>query len=388
MEVLFFIVGFLVGGIIVWFLLTKRIETQRKEIEKEREEKIKKDAELNSFLRNQEMLDEHLKESIESYVLKAMQLNNENFLNLARQTLEKYFIQADKGLQNKTIEIEKIIAPLKKSIDLYDKKIADFQKDTLTSLGGLKIYLSELVAMQQELSKQTSSLKNALKSTRIRGRWGEIGLRRLVEFTGLNEYCDFDEQSQIGGQRPDLIINLPENRKIIIDSKLPLDAYLSATETDDEVQKNEYLKRHLKAVKENLRLLSSKSYWKNNEESIDFVVMYFQLEPALHAALSQDANLILDALKHKIILATPTTLVALLHTVAYSWKQYQLSENAQLILKEVQDFHSRVSVFLEHFEKIGKASENLTNTYMSAKKSWQSRIVPVLKRLEDLGLRQ
>jgi DNA recombination protein RmuC len=213
-------------------------------------------------------------------------------------------------------------------------------------------------------------------------------LRRLVEFTGLNEYCDFDEQSQIGGQRPDLIINLPESRKIIIDSKLPLDAYLSATETDDEVQKNEYLKRHLKAVKENLRLLSSKSYWKNNEESIDFVVMYFQLEPALHAALSQDANLILDALKHKIILATPTTLVALLHTVAYSWKQYQLSENAQLILKEVQDFHSRVSVFLEHFEKIGKASENLTNTYMSAKKSWQSRIVPVLKRLEDLGLRQ
>jgi DNA recombination protein RmuC len=174
MEVLFFIIGFFVGGIIVWFLLTKRIEAQRKEIEKEREEKIKKDAELNSFLRNQEMLDEHLKESIESYVLKAMQLNNENFLNLARQTLEKYFIQADKGLQNKTIEIEKIIAPLKKSIELYDKKIADFQKDTSTSLGGLKIYLSELVAMQQELSKQTSSLKNALKSTRIRGRWGEI----------------------------------------------------------------------------------------------------------------------------------------------------------------------------------------------------------------------
>ncbi len=388
MEVLFFFLGLLIGGIIVLFFQNKRIETIREKLDSEKNEKIKLETELKGLLKNQELMDSHIKESIESYVLKAMQLNNENFINLARQTLEKYFVQADKGLENKTLEIEKIIAPLKKSLDVYDKKITDFQKDTSENLGGLRSYLAQLTTMQQDLIKQTNSLKNALKSSKIRGRWGEIGLRRLVEYAGLNQYCDFSEQQHSGHQRPDMIISLPENRKIIVDSKLPLDAYLSAVETDDDKQKEALLNKHLKAVKDNLRLLSSKAYWQNNDESIDFVVMYFNIEPALHSALAIDSDLIAEALKNKIILATPTTFVALLHTVAYSWKQYQLSENAQLILKETQDFRSRVSVFLEHFEKIGKSAELMAETYNAAKKSWQSRIEPVMKRLEDLGLRQ
>ncbi len=390
MEVLFFVLGLLIGGIVAWYFGNKKYEILKNAFDAEKEEKIKLKADLENQLRNQQNSDKYLKDSIESYVLNAMQLNNENFINLARKTLEKYFVEADKGLQNKTLEIEKIIEPLQKSLEIYDKKIADYQQDTSKGLGNIKTYLSELAVMQNELTKQTNSLVGALKSPRVRGRWGEIGLRRIVEFSGLNEYCDFSEQVQTetDRQRPDMVINLPENRTIIVDSKLPLEAYLSAFEVDDEVQKTAYLQNHLKAVKTAIKRLSSKNYLEKFEKSIDFVVMYIEIEPALSAALHQDTNLINEALKQNVIIATPTTFVALLQTVAYGWQQYKLSENAQQILTEAQELYQRIGKFTEHFENISKGIENLTENYNKAVGSWQSRVEPSLKRIEKLGVKK
>lgn len=389
MEVLFFVIGFLIGGIIIWYLFNKKTERINKELISEREDKIKLQVENNNFIKNQEIIDEQISHSIESNVLRAMQLNNENFINLARQTLEKYFVQADKGLENKTLEIEKIIEPLQKSLEKYDKKINDFQTDTSQNIGNIKTYLSELAKMQNELTKQTNSLVGALKSPRIRGRWGEIGLRRIVEYSGLNEYCDFSEQvhNETTGQRPDLVINLPEKRQIIVDSKLPLEAYLDSVETDNPNEQNLFLKKHLEAVKINLKRLSAKNYGNTFAESIDFVVMYIEIEPALTAALIQDHDLINEALKHNIIIATPTTFIALLQTIAYGWRQYQMSENAQQILKEAQEFYSRTTIFTEHFEKLGKSINSLVDNFNQTSGSWNRRVEPSLKRIEELGVK-
>lgn len=389
MNILFLIIGLLVGGIAVGFLFSKKIEAINKEKNEINEEKIKLKAELESYLKNNDKTEEQITKHIEAYVLNAMKHSNDNFINLAKQTLEKYFAEADKGLTNKTLEIEKIIKPLTEKVDNYDKKITDFQVQSTKSLGNVKVYLQELAKMQNELTKQTNSLVGALKSPRIRGRWGEIGLRRIVEYSGLNEYCDFTEQvhNKETGQRPDLIINLPEKRRIIVDSKLPLEAYLDAVESDNQQEKLVLLKKHTQAVRDNLKRLSSKKYSDNFEQSIDFVVMYIEIEPALSAALSADHGLINDALKQNVIIATPTTFIALLQTVAYGWRQYEISKNAQLILAETKEFYTRTAVFTEHFEQIGKMVNNLVEKFNQATGSWSRRVEPSLRRIEDLGIK-
>ncbi len=389
MNLLFFILGFLLGGILIWFLLYRKIETLNNKNRHISEERIKLKAELENFQKQQKNIEETLSEHIESYVLNAMKLNNDNFLVLAKQNLEKYFSSVDKSFENTTLKLEKIIRPLSAKVDNYDKKVIDFQTETSKNIGNVKLYLQELAKMQNELTKQTSSLVGALKSPRIRGRWGEIGLRRIVEYSGLNEYCDFSEQvhNKQTGQRPDLIINLPENRHIIVDSKLPLDSYLDAIETTDNNEKEMFYKKHIKAVRDNLRRLSAKNYSENLLTSIDFVVMYVEIEPALSAALSADHNLINDALKQNIIIATPTTFIALLQTVAYGWRQYEVSKNAQLILAETKEFYSRTAVFTEHFEQIGKMVNGLVDKFNQASGSWNRRVEPSLRRIEDLGIK-
>jgi len=195
MEILFFLIGLLFGVLISGAFFVRKIELLKEKFAKIKEENVKYKTELESIIKNQDLLDNYMKESIESNVLNAMKLNNENFVSLAQQTVEKYFVEADKDMKNRTLEIEKIIDPLKKKIEIYDKKIVDFQTYTSNSLGGVKTFLSELTQMQQQLAQQTNSLVNALKSPKIRGRWGELGLKRIVEFSGLNQYCDFNEQA-------------------------------------------------------------------------------------------------------------------------------------------------------------------------------------------------
>ncbi len=389
MNFLFFVLGFLLGAILVWFLLSKKINEMAANSLKIKEEKIRSEAELENILKQQKNMEKLISEHIESYVLNAMKSNNDNFIVLAQQNLEKYFASVDKSFENTALKLEKIINPLSEKVENYDKKVVYFQSETSKNLGNVKIYLQELAKMQGELTKQTNSLVGALKSPRIRGRWGEIGLRRIVEYSGLNEYCDFSEQvyHKQSGQRPDLIINLPENRHIIVDSKLPLDAYLDAIETNSNEEKNFFYKKHIKAVRDNLRRLSAKSYSENLQTSIDFVVMYIEIEPALSAALSADHNLINDALKQNVIIATPTTFIALLQTVAYGWRQYEVSKNAQLILSETKEFYSRTAVFTEHFEQIGKMVNGLVEKFNQASGSWNRRVEPSLRRIEQLGIK-
>ena len=251
--------------------------------------------------------------------------------------------------------------------------------------------MEELSKSQKSLEKETGALVTALKSPKVRGRWGEIGLKRIVEFSGMSHYCDFDEQvnknTDDGALRPDMIVNLPENRKIIVDSKMPLNAYLDALEAEEELTKQELMKNHAKAVALHVKNLSAKAYWSQFDNSIDFVVLYIEVESAFSAALSVNPRLIVEGLQNKIVFATPTTLITMLQTVAYSWKQQKSGENAQQIIQSSHEVFERIAIFNEYIQKIGTNISSLVKTFNQSVGSWEGRVLPSIRKVEALGLK-
>jgi DNA recombination protein RmuC len=240
-----------------------------------------------------------------------------------------------------------------------------------------------------QLQEQTRSLSSALKRPQVKGRWGEVTLRRVVEVSGMSPHCDFIEQPSMttdeGRKRPDLVITLPEGRTIVVDSKVPLDAYMDAFNTTDEEARNTLLKKHAQVVRSHMQMLSSKDYWKQMEQSPDFVVLFLPGESFFSAALEQDRTLIEDGMERRVILATPTTLIALLRTVALSWQQQQVAENAQLIWRTGSDLFDRLKTFSGHMRKIREGLQSATSAYNAALSSWESRVLPCATRLKDLG---
>jgi DNA recombination protein RmuC len=222
----------------------------------------------------------------------------------------------------------------------------------------------------------------------VRGRWGEIGLRRAVEFSGMSGHCDFIEQAfseeEDQAMKPDMIINLPGNKHVVVDSKLPLDAYLEALETDDEASRNALLIQHAKKLRDHITRLSRKQYWSQFTNAPDFVVLYMEVESAFNVALMTDKALLQDAMNNKIILATPTTLIVILKSVAMSWQQHNITENAQQIMTAADEFYSRVSVFSDHLKRVGGGLESALKSYNDAVGSWESRVLPAGRKLEQL----
>jgi DNA recombination protein RmuC len=241
----------------------------------------------------------------------------------------------------------------------------------------------------QALDKGTQNLISALKSSSMRGRYGEIGLRRVVEFAGMTEHCDFVEQvstaSEGGMLRPDMIIKLPEKKTIIVDSKTPLDAYMKAFETDNEAEQLVFLGQHAAAVKDHLRRLSGKAYWSQFADSPDYVVLYMQIESSFAAALQSDPTLIEEAIRHKIIFATPTTLITLLRTVGFIWQQRNVADNIEQIRDAGIELYNRTTVLLGHFSKVGGGLKSAVENYNSAVASLESRFTPQAKKLHALG---
>jgi len=248
--------------------------------------------------------------------------------------------------------------------------------------------LSSLQKTHTVLQKETGALVNALRNPRIRGRWGEIGLRRLVEFSGMLAHCDFVEQVVKEGEditlKPDMVINLPGNSHVVVDSKLPLDAYLDALETEDEIHRNNLLLKHSRDLRDHINKLSRRQYWSQFQPAPDFVILYMEVESAFNAALMTDKNLLQDAMNNKIILATPTTLMVILKSVAMSWQQHSITENALSILDAATDFYDRVNVFASHLDKMGGGLKAALRSYNEAIGSWESRIVPAGRKLEQL----
>ncbi|MZP54415.1 MAG: DNA recombination protein RmuC, partial [Bacteroidales bacterium] len=296
---------------------------------------------------------------------------------------------AEGNLDERKSAIDEMLKPVRESIDIYRKRIEELEKGSKETFGQVTEMLSGLRLTSASLQKETGALVNALRNPRVRGRWGEIGLKRVVEFSGMSEHCDFVEQVFREGEdsalKPDMIINLPGNSHVVVDSKLPLDAYLDALETDDESLRTKLFEKHARDLRDHVNKLSKKQYWSQFENSPDFVILYMEVESAFNVALMTDKSLLQDAMNNKIILTTPTTLIVVLKSVAMSWQQHNITENAMQIMNAASELYSRVNVFAEHFDKVGNGLKAALKGFNDAAGSWESRVVPAGRKLEQLG---
>ena len=398
-EVIFLFAGFIAGaGFFSWLCLHYQKKNTKKERQKlqqyldnEKELRINAEAELKALKNNSIEREKHLKESFEALASKTIRENTQIFTELASKTMDKYLTKADDNYSQRKEAIEAMLNPLKENLMRHENLMKNLQLSSSEVFGNLKKHLEVLNENQKSLEKETNALVSALKSPRVRGRWGEIGLRRVVEFSGMNDYCHFSEQVSITDEnqkklRPDMVVYLPGNKEIAVDSKVPLNAYLEAMEANKEEEREHLLKKHSQAVLRHIKDLSAKAYWSQLGKSVDFVVLYIEVEAAFGAALTYDKNLLSEALNNRIVLATPTTLITLLQTVAYSWKQHVATENAVEILHSAKELYERLAVFSDYIQKMGGSLNNVVKNYNSAVGSWENRIVPTVRKMENLGI--
>ncbi len=320
----------------------------------------------------------------------ALKHNSEEFLRLAQENLKQFQTRAQGDLEQKEKAIEHMIKPIREALDKTEKQIQTIEKDRKEAYGALNQHLQHMAQAQAALHDQTRNLVNALRRPEVRGQWGEMTLKRLAELSGMVQHCDFYEQenteTESGRQRPDMIVRMPDRRDIVVDVKTPLDAYLSAIEAPDEASRETHMLRHAKNVRQRVVELSNKSYWAQFENSPDFVVLFIPGEHFLTAALDHDRNLIEDALRKQIILATPTSFVALLRAIGYGWRQEQLSQNAEEIRTLGVGLYERLITFATHLQKIGSSLETSVKSYNSAVASFDSRVLPSARKFGELGV--
>jgi DNA recombination protein RmuC len=333
---------------------------------------------------------QELAETFQALSGEALKQNNDAFLNLAKVAFESLQIEAKGDLAQRQQAIDSIVQPLQDSLKRYDEQLRQMEQARQTAYGGLDQHLKLLAESQQRLQQETGNLVNALRAPTVRGRWGEITLKRVAELAGMVAHCDFVEQESVtndeGRLRPDMIVHLPGGRQVIVDAKTVLAGYLDAHEATTEERRLDGLRRHAAQVRSRTDELSLKAYWSQFDQAPEFVVLFLPGEQFLGAALEQDPQLIEDGFARGVVLATPTTLMALLRAVAYGWRQEQLTAHADEAGRLGKDLYERMAVLAEHLNDVGQALGKSVLSYNKAVGSLETRILPAARRFKDLGV--
>ncbi len=328
-----------------------------------------------------------LEKNFQALSAQALTANNQSFLDLAKSTLGSFQQQAKGDLEARHQAIGQLVQPLTESLHKVDSKIEQLEQSRSGAYARLDEQLKSLLNSQIKLESETGNLVRALRTPAVRGRWGEIQLRKVVEMAGMVNYCDFVEQetADSGRLRPDMIIKLPNGRNIIVDSKAPLQAYLESLEAADDKQRAICLAHHARQIRDHLQKLSAKNYWEQFQPTPEFVVLFLPGETFFSAALAQDPALIEAGVDQKVLLATPTTLIALLRSVAYGWRQEQLTENAEAISQLGREMYDRLATLNQHFTLMGKNLERTVDSYNKGMASLDSRVLISARKFKELG---
>ena len=388
--ILSIIVSALLGSLLTYIYLQRKLSSLREQntvlstrIEIEQQNNNEKIAAQKKEL-------EQLTNTFSALSSQALKNNNEEFLKLAQENLKQYQSQAVNELEKKEKAIEHLLNPIKESLSKTEQQIREIEKERKESYGSLHKHLENMAQSQSSLQDETRKLVNALRRPEVRGQWGEMTLKRLAELAGMVEHCDFYEQEQVrtdeGALRPDMIVRMPDGREIVVDVKTPLDAYIKAIEAVDDKERLAELQRHTRNVKQRINELADKAYWNQFKNAPDFVVLFIPGDQFLSAALDQEPAILENALARQVILATPTSFVALLRAVGYGWRQEQLAENAEHIKNVGEELYARLQVFTDHLQKLGKSLDSGLKHYNSAVGSFDSRVLPSARKFNDMGI--
>ena len=414
--------GLLLGGVLVGLWITSRLRPQaqraeatvdelRRQVDQERDvlaslrqeladaqqARVTAETRMEGAARQlveQKALIDHTRQelmgSFQAISGEALKQNNEAFLKLAAVSFETLHVKAESDLVQRQQAIDALVRPLQESLHRYDEQLHVLEQSRQSAYGGLDQHLRSLVESQQRLQQETGNLVKALRAPTVRGQWGELTLKRVAELAGMVDHCDFAEQLSVTGDegrlRPDMVVQLPGDRQIIVDAKTVLSAYLDAHEAQNEAQQAEALRRHAAQVKSRMDELSLKAYWTQFDRAPEFVVLFLPGEQFLGAALDQNPRLIEEGFANGIVLATPATLMALLRAVAYGWRQERMTAHAEAAGRLGKELYERMAVLAEHMNDVGQTLGKSVSAYNRAIGSLETRILPAARRFKELGV--